>query len=55
VDVDIRPEPDPDEREAIETALRKLIAGAALPPAYTSAWRQVGIREAAGLIDRVPR
>jgi hypothetical protein len=46
VDVEIVPEPGPEDREALEQALRKLIAGRTLSPAYTSAWREAGIREA---------
>ncbi len=45
MDVEIRPEPEPEERQAIEAALRRLIRGGAPPAAYTSAWRQTGLRE----------
>jgi hypothetical protein len=45
VDAEIRPEPTPEEREAIEHALERLLAGPELPPAYTSAWREAGIAE----------
>jgi hypothetical protein len=57
VDVEINPEPRPDEREVIEVALRKLIAGRSLPPAYRSAWREAGIREAVSFqaADALPR
>ena len=37
MDVEIRPEPEPEERQAIEAALRRLIRGGAPPAAYTSA------------------
>ncbi|MBA3717177.1 MAG: hypothetical protein H0W87_02970 [Actinobacteria bacterium] len=47
MNVEITPAPSEEEREAIETALRGLVAGAATHPAYASAWRQAGIREAA--------
>jgi hypothetical protein len=46
VDVELTPDPAPEEREAIEVALRKLIAGSAAPVSYQSAWRAAGIREA---------
>jgi hypothetical protein len=45
MDLHITPEPPPEEREAIEAALRKLLRGPALPQAYTSAWRRAGIRD----------
>lgn len=44
--VHIDPEPPPDEREAIETALRRLVNGTRKPAAYASAWRNAGLREA---------
>jgi hypothetical protein len=46
MDVEITPEPTPEERGAIEAALRRLLGGNALPPAYASAWRKAGLREA---------
>jgi hypothetical protein len=45
VDAEIRPEPTPDERRALELALERLLAGPALPAAYTSGWREAGIAE----------
>ena len=45
MDVAISPDPRPGEREAIEAALRKLIRGDKLPPAYTSAWRRAGLEQ----------
>jgi hypothetical protein len=45
VELEIRPEPAPEERAAIEIALERLPAGPALPPAYTSGWRAAGIAE----------
>ena len=45
MDVDIKPEPSPAEREAIETAVRALIAGQS-PAAYRSAWRKAALCEA---------
>jgi hypothetical protein len=46
MDVEITPRPEPEQRAAIELALRRLIGRGKVPPAYTSAWRQAGIREA---------
>jgi hypothetical protein len=46
MDVEITPQPDPAEREAIELALLRLVAGVSVHSAYTSAWRQAGLREA---------
>jgi predicted nuclease of predicted toxin-antitoxin system len=37
---------DDKEREAIEAALRRLLSRNSLPAAYTSAWRNAGLREA---------
>jgi hypothetical protein len=48
VDFRIRPEPSPDERDAIELALRRLIERPELPPQYTSPWRRAGIAETVG-------
>jgi hypothetical protein len=45
VDVEIRPEPEPAERDAILAALEGLPAEEQRPPAYVSAWRAEGIRE----------
>ncbi|HYX87802.1 MAG TPA: hypothetical protein VE753_00385 [Gaiellaceae bacterium] len=45
MDVDIRPEPEPAEREAILAGLEKLLAEEGLPAAYRSAWRAEAIRE----------
>jgi hypothetical protein len=46
MELEITPEPSDVEREAIEAALRRLLAGTTLPAAYSSAWRQAGLREA---------
>jgi hypothetical protein len=46
VDIELTPDPAPEEREAIEAAVQKLIAGSSAPAAYRSAWRVAGIREA---------
>ena len=46
MDVEIKPEPGPDERAAIVIALRRLTVRSAAPLAYTSAWRKAGLREA---------
>jgi hypothetical protein len=48
VDIEIRPEPGPDERKAILAGLEKLLAEESLPSAYRSAWRAEGIRENVG-------
>ena len=45
MDYEIRPEPDQEEREAIVTALKRLLAREAEPPAYRSAWRERGVLE----------
>jgi hypothetical protein len=46
MDVKITPKPEPEEREAIELALRRLIGRGPLPAAYASAWRKAGLRDA---------
>jgi hypothetical protein len=48
VDFEIRPEPSPEEREAIVAALDAELALDGLPVAYRSAWREQGIRESLG-------
>jgi hypothetical protein len=49
VDVEITPEPTPEERDALLQGLEGLLRGGArLPAAYRSAWRAAGIREATG-------
>jgi hypothetical protein len=53
--LEISPEPAPEEREAIEAALRKLIQGRTVPAAYESVWRQAGIREAVDQAVARPR
>jgi hypothetical protein len=45
VEVEIRPEPTPEERKALLAAVSALLARDPLPAAYRSAWRQEGIRE----------
>ena len=45
MDVEIKPEPSPGEREAIEAALRRLIGRGIQPATYTSAWRTTGLQE----------
>jgi hypothetical protein len=47
VDVEIRPEPGHEEREAILAALEELTTKDAVGP-YASAWRAEGIRENLG-------
>jgi hypothetical protein len=48
VELRIDPEPDPEEREAIELALERMLGDEALPAAYTSRWRAVGVAENVG-------
>jgi hypothetical protein len=45
MDVEIRPEPAPEEREAILAALESLAAEDGPPAPYRSSWRAAGIRE----------
>jgi hypothetical protein len=45
MDMEIRPEPGPAERQAILAALEELLANDQVPVAYRSAWRAEGIRE----------
>jgi hypothetical protein len=45
VALEIRPEPSPQERAAIELALERLVGDGNLPAAYASRWRQAGIAE----------
>jgi hypothetical protein len=45
VEVVVMPEPDPQEREAIATALARLAGDAETPGPYLSAWRRLGIAE----------
>jgi hypothetical protein len=45
VELQIEPEPDPAERQAIETAIAQMLENPALPAAYLSGWRRVGIAE----------
>jgi hypothetical protein len=45
MELEIRPEPTPEERAAILVALERLFSDGAAPPAYRSAWREAGIRE----------
>jgi len=40
-----RPEPDPDEREAVALALERVFGADGLPSAYVSRWRAAGIAE----------
>jgi hypothetical protein len=43
VEYEISPEPTPEEREAIDEALKKLLSRPPLPAPYLSAWRKAGI------------
>ena len=50
----IQPEPDPDEREAVELALERLLKPHQVPPAYESRWRDQGITENLDCEDQAP-
>ena len=41
----IRPEPNPEEQDAVALALERLFAAGALPLAYRSRWRAEGVAE----------
>jgi hypothetical protein len=43
VEVEIVPEPDPAEREALLEALASLDADSEQPPAYRSSWRRAAL------------
>lgn len=45
MEFDIRPEPEPAEREAIVVALERLLSRDRLPAPYRSRWRAEGVRE----------
>jgi hypothetical protein len=45
MELEIRPEPTPEERAAILAALERLLSDGSGPPACGSAWRDAGIRE----------
>jgi hypothetical protein len=48
MDVEISPEPEPPEREALEVALERLLEDRFAAPGaapYASAWRLAGLRE----------
>jgi hypothetical protein len=47
VDVEIRPQPDDEEREAIVAALARARVDVPRPHGYESPWRTAGLREAA--------
>ena len=46
MDVEITPDPEPLQRDAIEAALQKLLEARIEPAAYASAWRRAGLEEA---------
>jgi hypothetical protein len=54
VELIIRPEPDPEEREALALALERLSSATEVPPAYTSRWRGAGIAENLGSAEEAP-
>ena len=45
MEYEIRPEPTARERDAIVAALERLLARDPVPAAYTSLWRDAGLRE----------
>jgi hypothetical protein len=45
VEFEARPEPGPEQEEALMLALERLLAGEAVPRAYLSRWRAEGIVE----------
>lgn len=51
VELEIRPEPSDEERDAIAAAIECAVPAAPRPPGYDSAWRGAGLREATGLHD----
>jgi hypothetical protein len=47
-----RPQPDPEQEEALSLALERLLARDVRPPAYGSLWRVAGIAENLGAEGR---
>ncbi|HYX77155.1 MAG TPA: hypothetical protein VE757_08270 [Gaiellaceae bacterium] len=45
MELEARPEPDPEQEEALTLALERLLADDAIPRAYLSRWRAEGIAE----------
>jgi hypothetical protein len=45
MELEIRPEPEPAELQAIVAAFEELLANDQVPAAYRSAWRAEGVRE----------
>ncbi len=52
MDLEIEPEPSPEERAAILAALGEQLAQGSDPSAYRSAWRATGVRE--NVLDESP-
>lgn len=46
--MEVRISPEPSDREGIVAAVEALLASNGEPPAYRSAWRELGIRENLG-------
>lgn len=46
--MDVRITPEPDDRDTVLAAVEALLARDELPPAYRSAWRDIGVRENLG-------
>ena len=45
MDFETRPQPDPEQEEALTLALERLLAGDVMPSAYRSRWRAEGVAE----------
>jgi hypothetical protein len=52
MDLEIEPEPSPEERAAILAALDEQLAQGSDPSAYRSVWRATGVRE--NVLDESP-
>jgi hypothetical protein len=54
VELEIRPEPEHDDRAAIEAAVEAADIGRHAPAAYASPWRQAALRDVVGEHDPDP-
>jgi hypothetical protein len=45
----VRPQPEPEEREALELALGRLLGADSGPAAYRSEWRRAALEEGVGM------
>ena len=55
MDVEINPEPRPEERKAIEFAVRQHVARPKVASAYSSAWWRAGLPDSAEIEEDYPR